>query len=845
MSIKKTGKIFLILVIASMITFNLPFTLNTPASGLLAANKVAAKAASAAITITSIDDINETININGSYTLPRTVKATMSDGSTKDVRVSWNPSRVTTNKADTYTHSGTVSGYSSKVKLTLTVVPITSIEDISKTVYINDSYTLPKEVSATMGDGSTKSLKVSWSPSRVTTNKAGTYTYNGTVLGYSSKVKLTLAVIGVTSIDDINETININDSYTLPTTLTATMGDGSTRDVKINWSPSRVTTNRDGTFTYNGSALGYNSKVKLTLTVKPIASISDIDGTININDSYTLPATLTATMGDGSTRDVKVNWSPSRVTTNKAGTFTYNGSVAGYNSKVKLTLTVKPIASISDIDETININDSYTLPTTLAATMEDGSTRDVKVTWSPSRVTTSKSGTFTHSGTVDGYNSKVKLTLTVKPIASIENINEKVYINDSYTLPTTLTATMYDGSTRSVKVTWSPSRPATNKAGTFTFNGTVVGYDSKVKTTLTVVGIDSIDEISEIVNLHDSYTLPTTVTAMMGDGTTKSLKVTWNPTKVATNKAGAVTYNGTVAGYTSKVKLTLIVNPITAIDARVSATANVNDVYTLPKTVIATMSDGSTKPVEVKWSPTKVNTSRAGTFTYTGTIDGYNSKINFTLNVNPVTLVSQSVNLGDNYTLPTKVTAKMSDGRTMRDVGVIWDSSVVDTSKLGTYTYTGTLNGYINKVKLTLTVKEGNPIKSVAFNTITKPTYSKVYNYGSALDATESVGKDPIIKGITLTSSQAKSIRLDINNTADTIYNALYIDKNSDGNYDKGTDQIIGQFTIVATGRFANTYNGLSDGIKVVAGDNGILLFNVYNVDGSKVKYSTKVSVRF
>ncbi|MBM7871660.1 uncharacterized protein with FMN-binding domain [Clostridium pascui] len=769
MRIKKTEKVILTLIIASMIIFNLPFTFNPHKSRFLNVNRVLA---SSGITITSIDDINETVYINDKYTLPRTVKATMSDGSTKDVKVSWKSTRVTTNRADTYNYDGTVSGYSSKVRLTLTVVPIESIADISETIYINDSYILPKTVAATMGDGSTKEVKVTWNKSTAVTKECGVHVYSGTVSGYSNKAKLTLIVI-------------------------------------------------------------------------PIVSIADISEKIYINDSYTMPKTVIATMGDGSTKEVKVTWSSSKATVNKVGTTTYNGAVAGYSTKVKLTLTVIGVTSIENINKTININDSFILPTTLIATMGDESTRDVKVSWSPSKPVINKVGTYTYNGTVVGYSSKVKLTLIVSPISSIEDINDKVYINDSYTLPTTLNATMSDGSIRSVSVKWNTSRPNTSKAGEFTFSGTVDGYNSKVKATLRVIGIDSIDEINERINLHDNYTFPTTVLAMMGDGTTRDLKVTWNPSKAVTNKAGASTYNGTVMGYSSKVKLTLIVNPIISVSAVVSATINVNDVYALPKTVMATMSDGSTKPVEVKWNPSKVSTNREGTFTYTGTIDGYNGKINFTLNINPVTPLSDTVNLGDNYTLPEKVTAKMSDGSTIRNVGVIWDKSEVDTSKLGTFTYTGTLNGYINKVKLTLTVKEENPIKSVDFNIITKPTYSKVYNYASALQATESVGKDPIIKGVTLTSSASKPIRLDINNVAEAKYNVLYIDKNSNGKYDKGTDSIIGQFTITATGKFANTYNGLADGIKVVAGDNGVVSFRVYNVDGSKIKSSTTVTVKF
>lgn len=603
--------------------------------------------------------------------------------------------------------------------------------------------------------------------------------------------------------------------------------------------PFTLNTFQSGLLTINKAAA---KSASATIT---ITSIDDINETVYINDKYTLPRTVKATMSDGSTKDVRVSWKSTRVTTNIADTYNYDGTVSGYSSKVKLTLIVIPIESIADINETVYINDRYTLPKEVTATMGDGSSKSVKVKWKSSQVKTSTAGETTYTGTVSGYDNNVNLKLTVIGISSIEDISESVYINDNYTFPKEVTATMGDGSTRALTVKWKSSKAKTSEAGETTYTGIVSGYDKNVNLKLTVIGIVSIDDIIETIDINDTYILPKTVTATMGDGSTKSLEVKWNTSKIDTSKITQPDYTGTVNGYKSKVKLTLIINPIASISSIVSATVNQYDSYTLPVTVTATMSDGRTKSVEVKWNPSKAKTSSKGKTTYTGTISGYDSKINFTLNVNPITLLTPSVNFGDNYTLPTKVDATMSDGSIKKDVGVIWDSSEVDTSKLGKQIYTGKLNGYMNKVKLELTVKEENPIKSVEFNKITKPTYSKAYNYASALQAAESVGKDPIIKGITLNSSQSKSIRLDINNVAETKYNALYIDKNSDGNYDKGTDSIIGQFTIVISGSFENTYNGLMDGIRVVAGDNGVVSFRVYNVDGSKIKSSTTVTVRF
>lgn len=506
------------------------------------------------------------------------------------------------------------------------------------------------------------------------------------------------------------------------------------------------------------------------------------------------------------------------------------------------------ITSIDKIFQTTYINDKYILPKTAIAIMSDGSSKSVAVKWSTLKVTTATTSNydiFTYTGTVTGYSSKVNLELTVIKIASIEDISQNVYINDSYTLPKTITAKMGDESTKSVAVKWSPSRANTSKAGDFIYTGTVAGYSSKVSLILKVIPITLIDPISEIVYINDSYTLPQTVTAKMGDETTKTVTVKWSPAKATTSKAGDFIYTGIVTGYSSKVNLILKVIPIKAIKETMGTIVNVNDSYTLPKTVTATMrdKDESTKSVAVTWSPSKANTSKAGVFTYTGTVAGYSNKIYFTLDVNPLTLIVETVNLNGSYSLPMKATAIMSNGIKVKGASIAWDNPIVDTRKLGTFTYMGTFNGYINRVKLTLKVEEGITIKSANLKAIVKPSDSRIYNFRTALSISESDSNDPIVNGIRLSELISNVVRLDLNNVAGTTYNSLYIDYNEDGNYDKETDHIVGQFTIIVTGDFENVYTNIIDGIKVVSGDKGTITFRVYNADATKVRAYTSVSV--
>ncbi|MCY6370018.1 N-acetylmuramoyl-L-alanine amidase [Clostridium ganghwense] len=69
---------------------------------------------------------------------------------------------------------------------------------------------------------------------------------------------------------------------------------------------------------------------------------------------------------------------------------------------------------------------------------------------------------------------------------------------------------------------------------------------------------------------------------------------------------------------------------------------------------------------------------------------------------------------GENYTLPVNLRAVMSDN-TEKNVSVKWNKSYVDTSKIGTYYYKGTVSGYDETVNL-----------KVIVNSSTNPDISKI-----------------------------------------------------------------------------------------------------------------------
>lgn len=72
--------------------------------------------------VSSISDLANQITEGDEYSLPISVQATMSDGTTQKVGVIWDSEKVDSSKTGTFTYKGIAAGYEKQVTLTLTIV---------------------------------------------------------------------------------------------------------------------------------------------------------------------------------------------------------------------------------------------------------------------------------------------------------------------------------------------------------------------------------------------------------------------------------------------------------------------------------------------------------------------------------------------------------------------------------------------------------------------------------------------------------------------------------------------------------------------------------------------------
>jgi len=146
--------------------------------------------------------------------------------------------------------------------------------------------------------------------------------------------------------------------------------------------------------------------------------------------------------------------------------------------------------------------------------------------------------------------------------------------------------------------------------------------------------IKSVKNINDSVKEKQKYDPPKTVTVTKSDGLEVEVPVTWTLSSVNTLHAGTYKFEGQIKGYSDHVYLNLTIDAIVSKINPISAEIILGGSYSLPDTVTATMSDGtSNSSYPVTWSSTIVPINKAGTYTFKGKVEGLTQAATLTLKV--------------------------------------------------------------------------------------------------------------------------------------------------------------------------------------------------------------------
>lgn len=238
---------------------------------------------------------------------------------------------------------------------------------------------------------------------------------------------------------------------------------------------------------------------------------------------------------------------------------------------------------------------------------------------------------------------------------------------------------------------------------------TMVGYDLENAAKYLPKEISYISDVYDTIYQGEQYTPPKSLIANTTDGNKNEVEVNWNLKNVNTSQPGLYTFYGTVDGYGRSVVLNLTVKPIPIKIPDISAQSYSRYSYSLPETVIATMSDGTSSNLPVKWEYSSPNEDGPGVYVFYGSVDRYKKKVKLLLTITDIGgsgIVNQfdpltiEIVQGEKYTLPKTVLDKLTN----KNLPVTWNTKSVDTSKTGVVRLEGTVKDSPYKAYLTLIV---------------------------------------------------------------------------------------------------------------------------------------------
>ncbi|MBR5156662.1 MAG: Ig-like domain-containing protein [Clostridia bacterium] len=222
----------------------------------------------------------------------------------------------------------------------------------------------------------------------------------------------------------------------------------------------------------------------------------------------------------------------------------------------------RSINPIDTIEITVDKGTEYIFPETYMVQLDNGSLKEVAAKYTPvsSELDTNTLGSYQYMLELEYYDEPITVWYYVKDrkIASIDTIYEKVYKDENYKLPATITATMDDGSNAQIPVTWNGVADV-SKVGTTIFEGRVEGWSEPVTLNLEVVAnaVLRADDLYIGVAKDSEYVMPSQIDVIQTNHKYGKANVTWEEAaqSIDTSKTGKYEFYGTAEGYSDTVKL--------------------------------------------------------------------------------------------------------------------------------------------------------------------------------------------------------------------------------------------------------------------------------------------------
>lgn len=420
---------------------------------------------------------------------------------------------------------------------------------------------------------------------------------------------------------------------------------------------------------------------------------------------------------------------------------------------------VDKIISLADLtDLHVAEGSDATLPHTVAATYESGTTKQENVTWklngadAPATLAQLPVGSYEFEGTVDGATQTVKQRVVVEAAAadpaavdaanvvaptsenghkvvSVESnpIIEKYvgFDNGDYVPSPEVKVKWSDGTEGSAFVQWDEKSIETFASATeeseIAITGQIRGGYANgqwfsLAEPFDVAGVLKVyaprttggTQWSTWTAAGFAPTLTSSVSVYYSNGESRTCPVVWNEiSEDQYQNAGTFIVEGHIKDCPSMlVYCTVYVRAVKSVQTELTCTTLTGEVPSLPYSASVVFDNGATEQVPVSWDPVDASLySKVGTFTVKGKLNGFdNREVTCTVTVKDPKDVLDLNSLrfervvGDNTPLSTYVYFPVTQSNnTIYSHGyqVTWDNADVSQfQKAGTYTVTGTLASY-------------------------------------------------------------------------------------------------------------------------------------------------------
>src|SRR5678810_1068524 len=585
--------------------------------------------------------------------------------SNNNITGTWSPATISTATAGTTTYTftptdATQCATTASISVSVTPQVIPTFTAIGPLCQNSTAPALP----GTSNNGITGT----WSPATISTSTAGTTTYTFTPTDATQCA--TTASISVSVTPQVIPTFTaigpLCQNYTAPR-LPGTSNNGITGT----WSPATISTATAGTTTYtftptDATQCATTASISVSVTPQVIPTFTAIGPLCQNSTAPALPGT--------SNNGITGTWSPATISTSTAGTTTYtftptDATQCATTASISVSVTPQVIPTFTAIGP---LCQNYTAPR-LPGTSNNGITG----TWSPATISTATAGTTTYTftptdATQCATTASISVSVTPQVIPTFTAIGPLCQNSTAPALPGT--------SNNGITGTWSPATISTSTAGTTTYtftptDATQCATTASISVTVTPQVIPTFTAIGPLCQNSTAPALPPT--------SNNGIAGTWSPTTISTSTAGTTTYTFTPAANQCAAPFTMnkvITTQVTPTFTQVGPLCQNSTAPALPLT--------SNNNITGTWSPATINTSTAGTTTYTFTPAANQCAAPFTMNVVITTQVTPTfTQLGP---LCQNSTAPLLPGTSNNNITGTWSPATISTATAGTTTYTFT-----------------------------------------------------------------------------------------------------------------------------------------------------------